>query len=302
MHNDSFLDTHNLLPMYSVKSYENGLYRVVRNKRIYASVYHPKKDSESSIVPDGKFASALSRAKSTAREYGLCNRWDYFVTLTLDKQKVDRYDLVPFLREFFQWIQNENKKGANIEYLLVPEQHKDGAWHLHGLMRGIDVSPQPPGTPRDIVATGYDCWLPFSLRYGFSTVSPVVSNVGCGFYITKYITKSLAGLASLKGIHCYYHSRGLRKSIVVGFRYSYSDILNRCAKYETKWCNFGFFKVDEIDRVAALLDDFGDSFQRFVVCDPSSGDVVAVSSASDPAAFWEIILGDQLQFYEDMTA
>lgn len=293
MKTDAFLNSHTLCPLYSVKAYSDDLYRVVKNKKSW--IAHGKRERiEGTETPEGKFSSALSRAKTAAREYGLCNRWEYFVTFTLDREKVNRYDLKPFLKEFFQWIQNLNKAGADIRYLLVPEQHKDGAWHLHGLMSGITPSPQPEGTPKDIVDSGYDCWLPYSNRYGYSTISPVVSNVGCGFYITKYITKSLADLASMKGIHCYYHSRGLGKSIQVGFRYSPSSVLDRCAKFESEFCNFGFFKVSEVDSLVSVLDDFGAEFQRFVITDIESDNVLAVSN--DETSLWELLFGEQLEF------
>lgn len=299
MTSDAYLVSHVMCPMYSVKAYSDSLFRVVENKKLYKAVGCRRKsedDIEDRELPEGKFSSALSRAKTTAREYGLCNIWSYFVTFTLDKEKVDRYDLLPFLKEFFQWIQNLNKNGSEIRYLLIPEQHQDGAWHLHGLMSGIEESPQPPGTPRSIIDTGLGCWLPFSRRYGYSTVSKVVSNVGCGFYITKYITKSLAELARMKGVHCYYHSRGLRKSITVGFRYSHSDFLSSCAKFESKYCNFGFFKIDGVDPIAELLDDFGENYQRYVITDPATEEVLAVSN--EPRVFWDLILGDQLQLFE----
>jgi len=297
MKTDAFLVTHTLCPMYSVKAYSDDLFRVVKHKHTWISKGARKTcEDDARELPDTKFASALSRAKTSAREYGLCNRWEYFVTLTLDKEKVDRYDLCAFLKELMQWIQNLNKKGSDIKYLLIPEQHQDGAWHLHGLMSGIEESPQPAGTPRSIVDTGFGCWLPFSERYGFSTVSKVISNVGCGFYITKYITKSLADLASMKGIHCYYHSRGLRKSLLVGYRYTNSDFLSRCARFESKFCDFGFFKVSDIDNVASLLDEFGENYQRYVFTDPATEEVIAVSN--EPSTFWDLILGDQLELFE----
>ena len=58
--------------------------------------------------------------------------------LTLDKNKMDRY-LDEFIRKIRVYIRNNRRlKGSKIQYLLIPEQHKDGAYHMHGLIKGIN--------------------------------------------------------------------------------------------------------------------------------------------------------------------
>ena len=71
----------------------------------------------------------------------MCNPWEYFVTLTIDPAKYDRYNLKEFHKHNAQFVRDYNKKhGAKIKYLIIPEQHKDGAWHEHGLFLGIPQS------------------------------------------------------------------------------------------------------------------------------------------------------------------
>ena len=52
---------------------------------------------------------------------------------------MDRYDLDEFIRKLGVYIRNNRRlKGSKIQYLLIPEQHKDGAYHMHGLIKGIN--------------------------------------------------------------------------------------------------------------------------------------------------------------------
>ena len=85
-----------------------------------------------------KLANNISRARSTIYELALCNEWQFFCTLTLDKEKYDRYDLKKFHKDLTQHIRDMNKKyKTKINFLLIPEQHKDGAWHMHGFLSGL---------------------------------------------------------------------------------------------------------------------------------------------------------------------
>lgn len=151
----------------------------------------------------------LARARSAIRELALCNPWEYFVTLTLNPDKQDRFSLDDYVRDLGVWIGNYNKKfHTHLKYLLVPEQHKDGAWHMHGLLH--DVSPQ--SVTRN--CHGYLDMPYYANRFGFISLDPIRDQNKCSSYITKYVTKDTG-----KGVevskHLYYHSRGLEKSEVL---------------------------------------------------------------------------------------
>lgn len=74
---------------------------------------------------------AVRRARSQVRDIALCNPMAYFVTLTLDKDKVDRYDMGAITRKLNAWLSNQVQR-RGLKYVLVPERHKDGAVHFHG--------------------------------------------------------------------------------------------------------------------------------------------------------------------------
>lgn len=79
----------------------------------------------------GDTGRAVRRARSQVRDIALCNAFSYFVTLTLDKEQIDRYDMAAITRKLNAWLSNQvQRKG--LKYVLVPERHKDGAVHFHG--------------------------------------------------------------------------------------------------------------------------------------------------------------------------
>ena len=63
----------------------------------------------------------------------MCNEWKWFATFTIAKDNYDRKNLDGFYERFSEWLKYMKKKsGKKIPYLLVPEQHGDGSWHMHG--------------------------------------------------------------------------------------------------------------------------------------------------------------------------
>lgn len=63
----------------------------------------------------------------------------------MDETKYDRYNLLAWKRDFTQWLRDQRKKYRKLGYdfdcpfLLVPELHQNGAWHMHGLFGDISM-------------------------------------------------------------------------------------------------------------------------------------------------------------------
>ena len=74
---------------------------------------------------------SMRRARAKVRRLALANDFRWFVTLTLDEMKIDRYDPAVVVRKLQQWCSNQVKR-KGLRYILVPELHKDGALHFHG--------------------------------------------------------------------------------------------------------------------------------------------------------------------------
>ena len=169
-------------------------------------------------VSDERFCQSLSRTKATIFEIAACNPFEWFCTFTLDAEKADRNNLEAFRKKFSQFIRDENKKRATdekIKYLIVPEQHKDGAWHLHGLVLGLKEG-------RDLLKNefGYLDWLGYRNRFGFFSCSRIHSHIGCSNYISKYVTKNIENanenITDIKsGKHMYFASLGLNRRTTI---------------------------------------------------------------------------------------
>lgn len=78
---------------------------------------------------------SMRRARAKLRRMALANQFDWFVTLTLDKEKIDRYDPKAIMQKVNRWLDNMVRRHG-LRYILVPERHKDGAIHFHGFFAG----------------------------------------------------------------------------------------------------------------------------------------------------------------------
>ena len=91
------------------------------------------KDPKTKTASDsGGMDRAMRRARAKVRDIALSNKFRWFVTLTLDKAKIDRYDKTAVVRTLNRWLDNRVRRDG-LAYVLVPERHKDGAIHFHGL-------------------------------------------------------------------------------------------------------------------------------------------------------------------------
>lgn len=265
-------------PNYSVKFYRDGLYKVVRFK-CPRGLRLPNDDKpDNDRGEDGKFESSICRAKSVIQQVALCNDWDYFVTLTIDPQKFNRYMFKAFYTKFTQWIRDYRKKyGCRIEYVLVPEMHKNGAWHLHGLMRGIPadhITPFVPGIhPQDLINKGFVNWGRYGSKFGFASLSPIKDPMKVAFYVTKYITKDLLRCNSSYGAHLYMCSIGLRRAVHLGNVYGRHIELDRYISNNGQFVDTGWANVEDwtffldfmpLDSVLTLPDYSSDQSDEYV--------------------------------------
>ncbi len=161
-------------------------------------------------VNDEKLDSNISRARTSVIELSLCNPWEHFVTLTLNPNKYDRYNLDKYIKDLGQFIRDQRKKyGTDIKYLLIPEQHKDGAWHMHGFLHGLTDN------MLSVNDNGYMDWLDYSKKFGFCSVDMIKHKERASFYISKYISKDFrSGVVKLNA-KMYYCSRGLKKADLI---------------------------------------------------------------------------------------
>lgn len=231
-------------PDYRVHEYFDGFYKLVKFKnsdRTFASLNDHTEDNSY----DSKLAASYSRARSVVLQLALCNQWQYFFTGTLDKAKYNRFELFPFISDFTQWVRDLRKKGIPIRYMIVPEKHENGAWHIHGLLAGIpdsELSAFVPGIhPQKLIDGGFLNWGRFAQKFGFCSLGKVRDNIGVSFYLTKYITKDVVerGNSGLR-CHLYYASHGLARARPFGEVYGSYASLDAYLDHHSDFCSTGF--------------------------------------------------------------
>ena len=153
-------------------------------------------------------ARAVRRAKVRLRTLCRANRFAYFITLTLSPEKVNRYDDQDILRRLSNWLRNASAR-FGLAYALVPERHKDGALHFHGLINDVlrvedsgtiipadGGRPVRPGSADDraalLAAGGHPVFNLPQWGYGFTTAIRLYGDYDAAIgYVCKYIGKEL---------------------------------------------------------------------------------------------------------------
>lgn len=153
----------------------------------------------------------LKRAKDKIQDIVLCNKFDYFVTLTFNPKKVDSYNVEEVKTVVKNWLNNGVKR-RNFSYIAIPEYHKSGRIHIHALMSG-DLRLEDSGKHHgEKIIYHLSDWRD---NYGFCTAIKVDGNISAlSYYITKYITK---GNDKIFG-RFYWSSRNLRREPEYDFR------------------------------------------------------------------------------------
>lgn len=150
---------------------------------------------------------AVSRTRSVNKIYDIarCNDWNYFFTLTFNPEKVDSFDYDLCTKKLSQWLKNMKKKSPDMKYIVVPEKHKSGRYHFHGLFANCEELGFVDSGKRDkknrvIYNVG-------SYRLGFSTATCITDCDKASAYMCKYITKDLVDCT--KGKKRYWASRNV---------------------------------------------------------------------------------------------
>lgn len=160
---------------------------------------------------------SLKRTKKKVYDYAKSNEWEWFVTFTFSPDKVNRYDYDECTKYLSKWFNNLKRSSPALSYLVVPEQHKDGAYHFHGLFSGMNerqivwtgkyVIKRVRGLRSKFVRTKEKIYKIGSYKLGWMTATRVREMEKVTSYITKYITKDM--LNGLHGRKRYWCSRNL---------------------------------------------------------------------------------------------
>lgn len=204
------------------------------------------------------------RAKAAVRDIAMCNPMSYFVTLTLDGDKVDRHDMPSITRKLNSWLSNQVQR-RGLKYVLVPERHKDGAVHFHGFFNDAlpvtdsgTVVPPGGGKPRRPRSKAQRAeWLSAGGRVvynlpgwtlGFTTAMELYGEYSRAVsYVCKYIGKDMReqGSAEKVGGRWYYSGGELASPEVEYADIEWRDLISEKGAYS--------FTVEEAGCAFAIL-------------------------------------------------
>lgn len=129
--------------------------------------------------------------RDRVRDIVIMNNFTHFLTITIDPEKFDSFDVDIVRKKLNQWLKHQViRKG--LQYVLIPEYHKSGRIHAHALVNDVFTlvpSVRDNGTVRK-AKNGQTIYNVVDWRYGWSTCIKLddqkfrVAN-----YVTKYITK-----------------------------------------------------------------------------------------------------------------
>lgn len=164
---------------------------------------------------------SLRRSKAKIYDYSRANVWDWFVTLTFSPEKVNRYDYNDCTKKLSKWLNNmRTDADQDFKYIVVPERHKDGAYHFHGLFSNCDsLGIIDSGHVTD---KGQKIYNIGKYKMGFTTATHVEENEAVTKYITKYTTKDL--MEHIKGKKKYWASRNLNLPVESTFIFDKEEI------------------------------------------------------------------------------
>ena len=191
----------------------------------------------------------ISRSRTIKKIYdiGRSNYWDWFLTFTFSPAMVNRYDYVECSQKMSFWLKNMRKNNPDMKYLVVPEQHKDGAWHFHGLFANVNSAEfLSSGKYTD---KGQEIFNVGKYKLGFTEAIKLDGSFAVVSYLCKYITKKLC--EQTKGKKRYWFSRNCDLPIVEEYELnlSYEDIIEQLdlgdARIITK---DGYVNVTYIDK------------------------------------------------------
>jgi len=169
-----------------------------------------------------------SRSRTINKVYDIArsNMWEWFFTLTFNPEKVNSYNYAEVVKRLSLWLNNMRKKCPDMKYIVVPEKHKSGRWHFHGLFADVGKL--------DFIDSGYVSdsgkviYNVGNYKLGFSTAIKLDGSPKVVSYLCKYITKEVC--EATKGKKRYWASRNVKLPEIMDFDVTMdiNDILKCC--------------------------------------------------------------------------
>ena len=184
--------------------------------------------------------ASLRRTKIAMNMLLEMNDFDWFATLTFDKEKIDRTNDEEVFNAYKKYIDNTKKKFPSLGYMCIPERHEDKCIHFHLLINGM--TPKQLGlvnsgkvccswaTLKNKIASkeyfertkheheltetdGLPVYNITTFPFGYTTVTKIASRERCNSYVKKYVEKALGSTEIFK--KRFYYSSNLKVPSIV---------------------------------------------------------------------------------------
>lgn len=191
------------------------------------------------------YSASLRRTVILMNTLLAMNDFDWFWTLTFDKDKIDRTDDKVVFDCYKKYINNLKHKYPNFKYMCFPERHhdEDNCIHFHLLTGGITAKQmglvnsgkvcchwaEKHGKKTDVCSKeffektkhlyelkdtdGEPIYNITTFAYGYTTVSRICSRERCNSYVKKYVEKALGSTEIFK--KRFYYSKNLNVPEVI---------------------------------------------------------------------------------------
>ncbi|MBQ2936888.1 MAG: hypothetical protein IJD96_11700 [Lachnospiraceae bacterium] len=180
-----------------------------------------QEDYEIENAKNRSVKNSMSRTVQKICEITRSNEWEYFITLTFNPEKVDSFNYSEVVNKLSKWLNNlKNRYSPNLRYIVVPELHKSGRFHFHGLFADIGNMTLIDSGKR--LNDGTIIYNIGNYNLGFTTATKIKDNARVSSYITKYISKDLCAVTANK--KRYWCSKNLNKVKIDEYILEYNEI------------------------------------------------------------------------------
>ena len=247
-----------------VKEYPNMLQIVIYHDSYALYNKHHGSASPPKRSKDQKHQDSIDRSVRRTRTYIsdiiLSNRFDLWCTFTFSKEKVDRYNAQACRGVMSGWLHRQAKHSPNMQYVIVPEYHKDGALHFHALISGFNGRLKDSGK---LTSRNQHIYNMTGYRAGFTEIVKIGEYADergdidreaeiqkIGTYIAKYISKDTIMLFGKKRYWC---SQGLTRPTSHVNGVSKFNLWNLVKRSKPVFMN-GEYEMFHIPFIKSILD------------------------------------------------
>lgn len=182
--------------------WEDDIYIESFDRNRYGEYYEMRVHDLDELLAREERSRYVSLRRTVNKVYSIArgNEWEWFCTFTFSPGVVDRYDYAAVSALMSKWLNNCRHQSAEMMYIVVPELHKDGAFHFHGLFSRCAAVLRLKHFKDTVYNIG-------SFVYGYTTATAVANPDAASRYVSKYITKDLCAVSS--GRRRYWASRNV---------------------------------------------------------------------------------------------